>query len=286
MVMTATPIPRSLALTVYADLDLLVMDEMPPGRQIVDTHIFLPLDRERAYRLIRNQVSQGFQAFIIYPLIEESDQISIPNEQDASQAAVDEHRRLQSEVFPDLKLGLLHGRLKPDEKEKIMAEFRDGEYQILVSTSVVEVGVDIPNATVMLVEGANRFGLAQLHQFRGRVGRGQAKAYCILIPDTADAAENERLSAMVETNDGFKLAEMDLKQRGPGEFLGTRQSGHMNHLRMASLSDVQLIEKAQRSAKELFEQDPELNLPEHQALASMLAEFWGQNGRTPQPDIS
>jgi ATP-dependent DNA helicase RecG len=286
MVMTATPIPRSLALTVYGDLDLLVMDEMPPGRQIVDTHIFLPRERERVYRLIRDQVSQGFRAFIIYPLIGETDPISESGEQDASQAAVDEHSRLQSEVFPDLKIGLLHGRLKSDDKEKIMAGFRDGEYQVLVSTSVVEVGVDIPNATVMLVEGANRFGLAQLHQFRGRVGRGQAKAYCILIPETTDTAENERLSAMVKTNDGFVLAEMDLKQRGPGEFLGTRQSGFTNHLRMASLTDVQLIEKAQRSAKKLIEQDPELNLPEHQALASLLADFWGQNGRTVKSDIS
>lgn len=286
LVMTATPIPRSLALTVYGDLDLLVMDEMPPGRQIVDTHIFLPRERERVYRLIRKQVSQGFQIFIIYPLIGETDLISESGGQDASQAAIEEHSRLQSEVFPDLKIGLLHGRLKSDDKEKIMAGFRDGEYQVLVSTSVVEVGVDIPNATVMVVEGANRFGLAQLHQFRGRVGRGQAKAYCILIPETADTAENERLSAMVKTNDGFVLAEMDLKQRGPGEFLGTRQSGYTNHLRMASLTDVQLIEKAQRSAKKLIEQDPELKLPEHQALASLLADFWGQNGRTIQSDIS
>ncbi len=175
LVMTATPIPRSLALTVYGDLDLSVMDELPAGRQIIDTHILFPRERERAYTLIRSQVEQGRQAFIIYPLVEQ-------NGNDETKAAVEEHARLQNEVFPRLKLGLLHGRMRPDEKEEVMARFRDNEYSILVSTSVVEVGVDIPNATVMLIEGANRFGLAQLHQFRGRVGRGAAKAYCLLDP--------------------------------------------------------------------------------------------------------
>jgi ATP-dependent DNA helicase RecG len=286
MVMTATPIPRSLALTVYGDLDLLVMDEMPPGRQAVDTHILFPRERERAYSLIRKQVSEGSQAFIIYPLIEDTNSASEAGSQEARKAAVDEHQRLQSEIFPEFQLGLLHGKLKPEEKEKIMAGFRDGEYQVMVSTSVVEVGVDIPNATVMLIEGANRFGLAQLHQFRGRVGRGQAKAYCLLIPETEDAAENERLSAIVTTNDGFALAEIDLKQRGPGDFLGTRQSGYTQQLRMASLTNLQLIEKAQRSAKMLFDQDPDMALPEHQELSATLAHFWGQNGQGIQSDIS
>ncbi len=286
MVMTATPIPRSLALTLYGDLDLLVMDEMPPGRQVIDTHILLPRERERAYTLIRNQISDGHQAFIIYPLIEKNGSGGEITDQETRQAAVDEHRRLQSEVFPEYQLGLLHGKLKPDEKEQTMKRFRDGDYQIVVSTSVVEVGLDIPNATVMLVEGANRFGLAQLHQFRGRVGRGDAKAYCLLIPDSEDAAENERLSAMVSTNDGFALAEIDLNQRGPGDFLGTRQSGYIKQLQMASLTDLQLIEKAQRSAKRLFEKDPDLSLPEHQKLAATLAHFWGQNGQATQLDIS
>jgi ATP-dependent DNA helicase RecG len=286
MVMTATPIPRSLALTVYGDLDLLVMDEMPPGRQVIDTHILLPRERERAYTLIRNQISDGHQAFIIYPLIEKNGSGGEITAQEARQAAVDEHRRLQSEVFPEYQLGLLHGKLKPDEKEQTMKRFRDGDYQVIVSTSVVEVGVDIPNATVMLVEGANRFGLAQLHQFRGRVGRGDAKAYCLLVPESEDAAENERLSAMISTNDGFALAEIDLNQRGPGDFLGTRQSGYIKQLQMASLTDLQLIEKAQRSAKMLFEKDPDLSLPEHQKLAATLAHFWCQNGQTIQPDIS
>ena len=286
MVMTATPIPRSLALTVYGDLDLLVMDEMPPGRQVVETHILLPRERERGYSLIRNQVSQDHQVFIIYPLVETTEARVEVDVEAASKAAVDEHRRLQSEVFPDLQLGLMHGRLKPDEKEQAMALFRDGETQIMVSTSVVEVGVDIPNATVMLIEGANRFGLAQLHQFRGRVGRGTAKAYCLLIPETEDAAENERLSAMVTTNDGFELADIDLRQRGPGDFLGTRQSGYTKQLQMASLTDFKLIQKAQRSAKALFEQDPDLSLPQNRELAATLAHFWGQNGQTIQADIS
>ncbi len=286
MVMTATPIPRSLALTVYGDLDLLVMDEMPPGRQIIDTHILLPRERERAYALIRSQVSEGHQAFIIYPLIENTEFDGDIGAQETSQAAVDEHRRLQNEIFPEYQLGLLHGKLKPDEKEQAMTHFRDGDYQVMVSTSVVEVGVDIPNATVILIEGANRFGLAQLHQFRGRVGRGDAKAYCLLIPETEDAAENERLSAVVTTNDGFALAEIDLNQRGPGDFLGTRQSGYTKQLLMATLTDVKLIEKAQRSAKNLFERDPDLSLPEHQELAATLAHFWGQNGQVTQSDIS
>jgi ATP-dependent DNA helicase RecG len=286
IVMTATPIPRSLALTVYGDLDLLVMDEMPPGRQVVDTHILLPRERERGYSLIRNQVSDGHQVFIIYPLVESTGSEIEVDFAAATKAAVDEHQRLQSEVFPELQLGLMHGRLKADEKEQAMTLFRDGETQIMVSTSVVEVGVDIPNATVMLIEGANRFGLAQLHQFRGRVGRGTAKAYCLLIPETEDTAENERLSAMVSTNDGFELAEIDLNQRGPGDFLGTRQSGYTKQLHMATLTDLHLIEKAQRSAKKLFDQDPDLKSPEHRELAATLAHFWGQNGQPPQADIS
>ncbi len=265
LVMTATPIPRSLALTVYGDLDISVMDEMPPGRQPVTTYLIPPRERERAYTLIRSQVEAGRQAFIIYPLVEE-------NEKSESKAAVEEHARLQ-EVFPRFRLGLLHGRMKPAEKEAVMSRFRDGEFDILVSTSVVEVGVDVPNAAVMLIEGANRFGLAQLHQFRGRVGRGQHQSYCVLIPEKRDAEENERLRAMVETDDGFVLAERDLEQRGPGEFLGTRQSGFGN-LRMANLTDVRLIEKARRFAQKLFEQDPDLQAPEHRLLSEALTHFW------------
>jgi ATP-dependent DNA helicase RecG len=266
MVMTATPIPRSLALTIYGDLDVSVLDEMPPGRQPVDTHILYPTERERVYTLIRSQVEQGNQAFIIYPLVEQGD-----NEE--NKAAVEEQERLQKEIFPDLNIGLLHGRLRPDEKEDVMRKFRDREYDILVSTSVVEVGVDIPNATVMVIEGANRFGLAQLHQFRGRVGRGSEKSYCILIPETSEAAENERLLAMEKTNDGFELAEYDLNQRGPGEFLGTRQSGYTS-LRLAKITDVHLIEKAQRYAHQVLENDPTLAASEHKLMKDALNNFW------------
>ena len=272
LVMTATPIPRSLALTVYGDLDLSIMDELPPGRQPVSTHVLAPRERERAYTLIRRQVEQGRQVFIIYPLIEES-------EDGASQAraAVAEHARLQKDIFPALKLGLLHGRLRPDEKEEVMTRFRDGNYQILVSTTVVEVGVDVPNATIMLIEGANRFGLAQLHQLRGRVGRGADKAYCLLIPESFDDIENERLQVMEQTSDGFILAEKDLEQRGPGQFLGTRQSG-LSEIQMANLMNVRLIEKARRQAQQLFEQDPFFDRPEHQPLMSALKRF-GSEGK-------
>jgi ATP-dependent DNA helicase RecG len=269
LVMTATPIPRSLALTIYGDLDLTVMDEMPPGRQPVETQVFYPRERERAYSLIRSQLEQGHQAFIIYPLVEENDNSD-------ARAAVEEFSRLKREIFPNDKLGLLHGRLRPEEKDAVMEQFRDQEVKILVSTSVVEVGVDIPNATIMMVESANRFGLAQLHQFRGRVGRGQDKAYCILIPETPDAAENKRLNAMVETQNGFVLAERDLEQRGPGDFLGTRQAGFKSELHLASLTDVHLIEKARNQAHQIFTQDPKLENPEHLPLAETLLHFWGE----------
>ncbi len=274
IVMTATPIPRSLALTIYGDLDVSVIDEMPPGRQDIETHILYPKERERAYSMIRRQVEAGHQAFIIYPLVEEKGSMQASGES-GEKAAVEEHALLQKQVFPDLKLGLLHGRLAPANKDAVMAKFRDRELDILVSTSVVEVGVDVPNATVMLIEGAHRFGLAQLHQFRGRVGRGKAKAYCLLIPSRADAVENERLQAMAETNDGFVLAERDLEQRGPGEFLGTRQAGY-SELRLASLTDIKLIQKARGHAQALFERDPELVWAEHQQLAGALKRFWKQ----------
>ncbi len=272
LVMTATPIPRSLALTIYGDLDLSIMDEMPAGRQPVATHVLMPQERERAYTLIRGQIKESRQAFIIYPLIEESEKL------ENTPAAVDDYEVLSKDIFPDLELGLLHGRMKPDEKDQVMLKFRDRQYDILVSTTVVEVGVDVPNATVMLVEGADRFGLAQLHQLRGRVGRGSEQSYCLLIPAHEDAVENERLQAMTETNDGFVLAERDLQQRGPGEFLGTRQAGYTSGLRMASLTDVALIEKARQHAQKLFEEDADLRKPEHALLVEALQRYWG-NGK-------
>ena len=269
VVMTATPIPRSLALTLYGDLDISIMNEMPAGRQPVNTYVLRPQERERAFTLLRGQIKDGKQAFIIYPLIDESEKIE-------ARAAVDDYETLSKEVFPELKLGLLHGRMRPSEKDETMLKFRDRKYNILVSTTVVEVGVDVPNATVMLIEGADRFGLAQLHQLRGRVGRGSAQSYCLLIPTHENAAENERLLAMAESNDGFLLAEKDLQLRGPGEFLGTRQSGYASGLRMASLTDVQLIEKARTQAQVLFEKDSDLSRPEHALLAEAFARFWGE----------
>lgn len=266
LVMTATPIPRSLQLTVFGDLDVSVMDEMPLGRLPIHTIIAYPHERSAVYEKIRREVAVGHQAFIIYPLVEQGD-----NEE--SRAAVEEQQRLQADIFPELRVGLVHGRLKPSEKDAVMLAFREKEFDILVSTSVVEVGVDIPNATIMVIEGANRFGLAQLHQFRGRVGRGKAQSYCVLIPENENAAENERLIVMTQTNNGFLLAEKDLQQRGPGDFLGTRQAGFMD-LRMANLADIKLIAKARKIAENIYERDPDLRLPENQLLRQAVYQFW------------
>jgi len=269
LVMTATPIPRSLALTLYGDLDISIMNEMPAGRKPVNTFVLRPQERERAFTLLRGQIKDGKQAFIIYPLIEESENID-------ARAAVDDYETLSKEVFPNLRLGLLHGKMRPNEKDEAMFKFRDKAFDILVSTTVVEVGVDVPNATVMLIEGADRFGLAQLHQLRGRVGRGGDQSYCLLIPTHEDKTENERLQAMAESNDGFFLAEKDLQLRGPGEFLGTRQAGYTSSLRMASITDVKLIEKARTQAQAVFEEDPDLSQSEHALLAESLGRFWGE----------
>ena len=266
LVMTATPIPRTLALTLYGDLDVSLVNEMPPGRQKIETRWLYPTERERAYVFIRTQVEQGHQAFVICPLVEESEKVE-------AKAAVDEYERLQKEIFPSLKLGLLHGRMKSDEKDQVMGVFARGDLHVLVSTSVVEVGIDVPNATVMLVEGANRFGLAQLHQFRGRVGRGQHASYCLLLADSTTAASDERLKAIESTNDGFVLAEKDLELRGPGEFFGTRQSG-LPDLRVAKLADVKLLDLAREQAQKLFEADPNLSAPEHRLLAQKVERFW------------
>jgi len=268
LVMSATPIPRTLALTIYGDLDLSILDEMPPGRQQVKTYVLTPLERERAYGFIRKQVEEGRQAFIIYPLIEESESVN-------AKAAVDEYERLSREVFPDLRLGLLHGRMKGEEKDEVMSAFKRGELDILVSTAVVEVGIDVPNATVMMIEGAHRFGLAQLHQFRGRVGRGAHQSYCILIADSDSPEAYERLKLVESIHDGFLLAEKDLELRGPGEFLGTRQSG-LPDLKMARLTDVKVLEEARSVAMEIFRSDPDLQKPEHRLLRENLEQFWQQ----------
>ena len=276
LVMSATPIPRSLALTLYGDLEISVIDELPPGRQAIETRWLLPKERERAYAFLRSQIEKGRQVFMLYPLIEESEKV-------AAKAAVEEHDRLQKTIFPDLRLGLLHGRMKSKEKDQAMSHFRQGKLDILVSTSVIEVGIDVPNASVMMIEGADRFGLAQLHQFRGRVGRGEHKSFCLLVSDNASPDDPhtkttwERLKAIEETQDGFVLAEKDLELRGPGDFFGVRQSG-LPTLRLASLSNVHTLEQARAEAKALFEQDPTLSQPEHQPLAEQVARFWQAAG--------
>ncbi|MFC1931879.1 ATP-dependent DNA helicase RecG [Chloroflexota bacterium] len=268
LVMTATPIPRTLALTLYGDLDLSVIDQLPPGRQAIKTKWLKPWQRDSAYIFLRRQITSGRQAFIICPLIEESEAI-------AAQAAVVEYQRLSQEVFSDLRLGLLHGRLSSEEKDEVMHRFRNGKLDILVSTPVVEVGIDIPNATVMLVESADRFGLSQLHQFRGRVGRGQEQSYCMLLAENPSEVGQERLDIIEKVQDGFILAEEDLRLRGPGEFFGTRQSG-IPDLRMAKLSDIAILELARNEAVKLFQNDPDLGLSENHLLAKELARVWPQ----------
>jgi ATP-dependent DNA helicase RecG len=268
LVMTATPIPRTLALTVYGDLDVTVLDEMPPGRPPVKTYRLRPDQRQQAYDFLRKQVGGGRQAYIICPLVEESEAV-------VARAAVQEYERLSTEVFSDLRLGLLHGRMTPGEKDAVMRVFRDGGLDVLVSTAVVEVGIDVPNATVMLVEGADRFGLAQLHQFRGRVRRSSEQAYCLLLSENPSEEAQERLRIMETTDDGFKLAEEDLRLRGPGEYFGTRQSG-LPDLKVARLTDVALIEQARAEAARVLEGDPELRRPEHRALAVRVRELWGR----------
>jgi ATP-dependent DNA helicase RecG len=272
LIMSATPIPRTLALSLYGDLDLSILDEMPPGRQEIKTRWLHASERERAYNFVRREVEEGRQAYLIYPLVEESDKID-------AKAAISEYEILESEVFPDLRVGLVHGRLKSEEKDAVMRAFYDGELNILVATSVIEVGVDVPNSTVMVIEAANRFGLAQLHQFRGRVGRGQHQSYCVLIAEESTGDAEKRLTALEETNDGFLLAEKDLELRGPGEFFGQRQSG-LPELRMASLLDLPLLEMAQREAGDLFAKDPDLSQPEHALLRDQLNLFWEEAGDT------
>jgi ATP-dependent DNA helicase RecG len=265
LVMTATPIPRTLALSIYGDLDISAIDELPPGRQQVKTYWVAPQNRHLSYEFVRKQVRSGRQAFIICPLVEDSERIE-------ARSAKSEYERLQRQ-FPDLRLALLHGRMPPKEKEAVMSSFVEGRADVLVSTAVVEVGIDVPNATIMLIEGADRFGLSQLHQFRGRVGRGEHQSYCLLLSDSADAEENPRLKVVVENHDGFALAEADLELRGPGEFFGTRQSG-LPDLKVARLSDVAVLEAARRQAQLIFEQDPELRTPEHAGLASQMELLW------------
>jgi ATP-dependent DNA helicase RecG len=252
LVMTATPIPRTLALTLYGDLEVSVLDEMPPGRKPVTTRNVDPQERDFAYRFVRAEIDAGHQAFVICPLVEESENLE-------ARAAVDEFERLRGlDIFAGVEIGLLHGRMKPAEKEAVMRDFAERRTQILVSTAVVEVGIDVPNASVIMIEGADRFGLAQLHQFRGRVGRGAAKSYCLLLTDSPSAEANERLKLMERTQDGFELAEADLRLRGPGEYFGTRQSG-LPDLRIARLTDVPMLNETRIEAAQVLESSPGLD---------------------------
>ena len=262
LVMSATPIPRTLALTFFGDLDVSVIDEMPPGRLAVQTEWVGPEERGRAYAFVREQVHEGRQAFVVCPLIEESAALQ-------TRAATQEYERLSREVFPELRLGLLHGRLAAAAKDAVLDAFRRGELHVLVATTVIEVGIDIPNATVMVVEGADRFGLAQLHQLRGRVGRGAEQSFCLLLSDDPSQTARQRLKLLEELSDGFALAEADLRLRGPGDYFGTRQSG-LPELKAAGFGDVRLIEDARQEALRLLDADPTLAQAEHAALAAQV----------------
>jgi ATP-dependent DNA helicase RecG len=267
LVMTATPIPRTLAMTLYGDLDVSIIDELPPGRTPIVTKVFVEKSRERAYEQVQAELDKGHQAYVVYPLVEESEKVDLA---DATKGA----QRL-AEIFPKARVGLLHGRMKNEEKESVMTSFRDGNIDVLVSTTVIEVGVDVPNASVMVIESAERFGLSQLHQLRGRVGRGAAKSLCFLMTGYAKSEEaRARLQVMEDSNDGFVIAEKDLELRGPGEFLGTRQSG-MPELAVANLTrDQALLAQAQDEARAIVSADPRLERPEHAPLVRALEERW------------
>jgi ATP-dependent DNA helicase RecG len=263
LVMTATPIPRTLAMTAYGDLDVSVIDELPPGRTPVHTTWFQPQERQAAYDAIRREIRAGHQAYVVYALVEESDKAE-------RRAATQMAGHLQKDVFSEFKVELLHGRMKPEEKDEVMARFKAGGIQILCSTTVIEVGVDVPNASVMMVEDADRFGLAQLHQLRGRVGRGAAISHCFLIGKPGTDEGIRRLEAMVRTTDGFEIAEEDLNLRGPGEILGIRQSG-LPDFKLANLVlDQKILIQAKAEAEAIIKKDPELAMLEHRELGALV----------------
>jgi ATP-dependent DNA helicase RecG len=271
LTMTATPIPRTLALSLHGDLEVSQIDELPPGRTPIRTALLSGGERDQAYQLIREQVALGQRAYVVLPLVEESEKLDL-------RSAVEVHQQLSTQIFPDLQVGLLHGRMPSPEKQAAIGAFAAGDTQVLVSTTVVEVGVDVPEASVMVIEHADRFGLAQLHQLRGRVGRGAAASYCQLINDSRNALARQRLEVLVHSTDGFEIAEMDLRLRGPGQVLGTRQSG-LPDLALASLTDDgDVLEQARRVAQQIMESDPTLEA--HAGLAAALAE---QRQRTAAP---
>jgi ATP-dependent DNA helicase RecG len=284
LVLTATPIPRTLAMTVYGDLDVSVIDVLPPGRKPVRTFLFHDAQRRRAYQIVRDELRAERQAYVVYPLVDESEKIDL-------QAAIQGAEQLQNGELSEFRVGLLHGRMKAAEKEAVMADFKAGTIQVLVATTVIEVGVDVSNATVILIEHAERFGLAQLHQLRGRVGRGNQQAYCLLMArhlgrggaqsggrakgsEESVSTARERLEALVRSNDGFVIAEDDLRIRGPGEFFGLRQWG-MPEFRVANLvSDADLLQQARQEAFSLLKSDPGLKEPAHQGLREAMLRKW------------
>ncbi|MBQ8801296.1 MAG: ATP-dependent DNA helicase RecG [Clostridium sp.] len=264
LVMSATPIPRTLALIVYGDLDVSVIDQLPPGRTPVETYIIREDKRARMYGFVRKQVEAGRQVYLICPAVEENPDL-LPGAPDLK-AVKSYAAKLQKEVFPDLTVGILHGKMKPKEKESVMLAFAEGDIQILVATTVVEVGVDVPNANLIVIEGADRFGLSQLHQLRGRVGRGKHQSYCVLVTDTRNPDSIQRLRVLASTTDGFKIAEEDLKLRGPGDFFGSRQHG-MPAMRLADLTgDMRLLQEAQQAALKLLSADPRLERGENRGV--------------------
>jgi ATP-dependent DNA helicase RecG len=271
--MSATPIPRTLALILYGDLDVSIIDQLPPGRQPIETYAVPGSYHPRVYNFIRKLVAEGRQAYIVCPMVEENDELP-----DERKAVTGYAKMLQEEVFPDLKVAFVHGKMKPKEKDAVMTAFAAHETDILVSTTVIEVGVDVPNAAVMVIENAERFGLSQLHQLRGRVGRGKHQSYCILISDNQSDETKARLKVMTKTADGFKIAEEDLRLRGPGDFFGQRQHG-LPGLRVADIGcDTQLLKEAQEAAEALLASDPELK--NHPATAERVTELFTQNADT------
>ena len=263
LIMSATPIPRSLAMALYGDLDLSVLDELPPGRKPVRTALRTPDRREDVYRFVDAEVEQGRQAYMVYPLVAESEKVDLL-------AATDEFERLRKDVFPDRRVGLLHGQLPSDEKDRVMRSFMAGEVDVLVATTVIEVGIDVPNASVMVIEHAERFGLSQLHQLRGRVGRGAAESHCILVAEPGEEAL-ERLKVFRDTSDGFEIARADLRLRGQGDLFGAQQHGHDPILRFADLfEDEDLLILAQGEARALVGADPDLSAPENERISTLL----------------
>jgi ATP-dependent DNA helicase RecG len=257
LTMTATPIPRTLTLAIHGDLEVSQIDELPPGRKPIRTMVFTPRDRPYVYDLIKREIVQGRQVYVVLPLIEESEKLDL-------KSAIEEHQRLQEKIFPEFQVGLLHGRMTSSEKDQVIQSFRGRQLDLLVSTTVVEVGVDVPNASVMLIEHAERFGLSQLHQLRGRVGRGADQSFCILMTPSQSDTARQRLNVLEQSNDGFFIAEMDLRFRGPGEVMGTRQSGLPDFALASLMEDQEILELARTAAENIIASDP--NLEKYPAL--------------------